>query len=176
MVMITASKFGLLVFAPVLITFLLPALFLLPNGVLLTLIAILDPTIPLSSAASYDMWIIGPILAAIGLFFVGGGLYSLHLHGGSPRAIWLATWAVFSVALFLAIWVGVTVFTSIGASETPPHIFLRLTALIAAGLTLLSQALVIPWLITISRMLPGADTRDAKTPGNHIVELGKSGM
>ena len=167
-----ASKFSLLVFAPVLVTFLLPVLFLLPTGVLLTLIAMLDPTISLSSAASYCMWIIGPILAAISLFFIGRGLYSPRRRGRSPRSIWLATWAVFSVALFLAIWVGVTGLTSIGASETPSHIFLRVTDFIAAGLTLLSQALEVPWLVVVLRMVHGSNSMNALTPGNNRVELG----
>jgi uncharacterized membrane-anchored protein len=150
----TASKFSLLVFAPVLVTFLLPTLFLLPTGALLTLIAMLDPTISLSSAASYCMWIIGPIVAAIGLFFTGRVLYSRYLRGRSRRSVWGSTWAVFSVTLFLAIWIGITILTSIGASETPSSTFLSLTALIAAGVILLAQALVIPWLIFVSRMLP----------------------
>ncbi len=39
-----ASKFSLVVFAPVLAAFLLPALFLLPAGILMALLAIFDPT------------------------------------------------------------------------------------------------------------------------------------
>lgn len=150
----SASKFSLFVFAPVLITFFLPALFLLPAGVLFTLIAVLDPTIPVSSAVTYDMWIIGPVLAAFGVFFMGRVLYSRYLRGRSHRSVWGSIWGVFSVTLFLAIWIVITILTSIGASETPSSIFLSLTALIAAGVILLAQALVIPWLIFVSRMLP----------------------
>ena len=150
----SASKFSLFVFAPVLITFLLPALFLLPSGVLFTLIAVSDPTIPVSSAVTYDLWIIGPVLAAFGVFFTGRVLYSRYLRGRSRRSVWGSTWAVFSVTLFLAIWIGITIFTSIGASETPSSTFLSLTAFIAAGVILLAQSLVIPWLIFVSRMLP----------------------
>ncbi len=150
----TASKFSLLVFAPVLVTFLLPALFLLPAGVLFTLIAVLDPTIPVSSAVNFDMWIIGPVLASFGVFLTGRVLYSRYLRGRSHRSVWESIWAVFSVTLFLAIWIGITILTSIGASETPSSTFLSLTALIAAGVILLAQALVIPWLIFVSRMLP----------------------
>ena len=140
------SKFSLLVFAPVLIAFLLPALFLLPTGVLLTLLAIFDPTVPSSSAASYDMWIFGPVAAAFGLFLAGRWLHALFQRGRSPRAAWIVIWAVFSFALFIAIWVGFSVLSSVGASDTRVHIFLSWTALIAAGLTLLAQPLVILWL------------------------------
>jgi len=163
MIVKTAAKFSLIVFAPVLIAFLIPASFLLPVGVLLTLIAIFDPTIPLSSAATYNLWIIGPALAALGLYFVGRGLYSLHLRRWSHRAIWLATWVIYSVLLFLAIWIGFAILVSVGASDKPIRIFLSLTALFAAGLTLLAQAFVVPWLIAVSRMFPGSTTIDSAT-------------
>jgi hypothetical protein len=155
-----ASKFSAILFAPVLIAFLMTAFFLLPGGVLFTSIAFADPTVPLSSAASYNIWILGPIAAALGLFLAGRGLHSLHRPGGSARLAWTVTWAVFSVALFLAGWVVVTIFASVGASDTPEHIFLRMTALFAAGLTLLAQALVIPWLIVVSRILPRFNATD----------------
>jgi len=151
----TTSKFSLLVFAPVLLAFLLPAMFLLPTGVLFTLLAIFDPTVPFSSAASYDMWIFGPVAAAFGLFLAGRWLHALFQRGRSPRAAWIVIWAVFSFALFIAIWVGFSVLSSVGASDTRVHIFLSWTALIAAGLTLLAQPLVILWLYAVSRMLPG---------------------
>jgi hypothetical protein len=160
MIMKTALKFSALIFAPVLIAFLLPALFLLPSGVSFTLIALFDPTVTISDAISYDMWIIGPVLAALGFFMVGLGLNSLHLRSNSSRSAWLATWAVFTIALFFAVWIGIIIITSIGASETPPHVFLKMTAIIATGLTLLGQILVIPWFIIVSRLMPASETRD----------------
>ena len=166
----TASKFSVIAFAPVLIAFLLPALFLLPSGVLLTLIAFSDPTVPLSSAASFDLWIMGPIAAAFGLFIAGRGLYSLHLREHSARVAWMATWAVFSVALFLANWIGLTILTSIGASDTPEHTFLCMTAIFAAGLTLLAQAFVIPWLIVVSRILSGSSMIDSTVLHDRALE------
>ena len=61
---------------------------------------------------------------------------------------------VFAPVLFLASWFGFTILTSVGASDKPVHIFLSWTALIAAGLTLLAQPLVILWLYAVPRMLP----------------------
>lgn len=60
-----SSRFSLLVFAPVLIAFLLPAAFLLPVSVVLTSFTLSGLSISLSSAFSYDMWIIGPILEPV---------------------------------------------------------------------------------------------------------------
>ena len=168
----TASKFSLLVFAPVLIAFLLPTLFPLPAGVLITLLAIFDPTVSFAGAASYGIWVIGPVAAAFGLFLGGRWLHSLCLRGRSPCAAWRVIWAVFSVSLFIAIWIGFTVLTSVGASDKPAHIFLSWTALIAAGLTLLAQGLVIPWLVVVSRMLPGVqvpETTATTRPGNEVL-------
>jgi len=150
-----ASQFSLLVFAPVLVAFLLPALFLLPSGVLFTLLAVVDPTVPLSGAVSYDMWIIGPVAAAICLFLVGKRLHSSSLRRRSPRAAWAVIWVVFSAALFIAIWIGLSVLTSVGASDMTAALFVTWTASMAAGLTLLAQALVIPWLYAVSRLPPG---------------------
>jgi hypothetical protein len=149
-----ASQFSLLVFAPVYIAFLLPALFLLPSGVLFTLLAFVDSTVPLSGAASYDMWIMGPVAAAICLFLAGRWLHHLFLRRRSLRTAWLVIWAVSSAALFAGIWIGLSVLTSVGASDMPGALFVTWTASMAAGLTLLAQALVIPWLYAVSRMLP----------------------
>jgi len=150
-----ATKCSLLVFAPVLIVFLLPALLLLPSGVLFTLLAVVDPTVPPSGAVSCDMWIIGPVAAASCLFLAGRWLHPLSPRRRSPRAAWAVIWAVFSLALFIAIWIGFSVLTSVGASDTPVTEFLTWTALVAAGLTVLAHALVIPWLYVVSRLLAG---------------------
>jgi hypothetical protein len=147
----TASRFSFFVFSPVLITFLAPTLFLLPGGVLFALIAIADPTVALYSAFSYNLWIIGPVILSITLFIAGRGLYFLLLLGRSPLMVWLITWISLSLMLFLALWIDMIILTSVGATETPVHIFLGLTALLAAGLTFLSQVLLIPWLVMINR-------------------------
>jgi hypothetical protein len=147
----TASRFSFFVFSPVLITFLAPTLFLLPGGVLFALIAISDPTVALYSAFSYNLWIIGPVILSITIFLAGRGLYFLLLNRSAPFLIWLSTWIILSSMLFLALWFDMIILTSVGASETPTHIFLGMTGFLAAGLTLLSQVFLIPWLVMINR-------------------------
>ena len=102
--------------------------------------------------------------------------HSLHLRSNSSRSAWLGTWAVFSIALFFAVWIGTTLITSIGASETPPLVFLKMTALITTGLTLLGQILVIPWLIVVSKMISGLLISCASISSNPILEQGKTGL
>jgi hypothetical protein len=155
-----ASRFSLLVFAPVLVAFLLPTWFLLPTAVLCTLGTIADPTVSLASIASFDVWAVAPILAALGLFFAGRALHRLHACGRSRAAAWTATWAVFSTAAFVAAWFGLTVLTSVGASDHPIPAFLCWTALVAAALTLCAQALLVPWLIAVSRVWIQVQTRE----------------
>jgi len=89
--------------------------------------------------------------ALAGLTFLAGRvLYHLYQSGRTARAAWIAIWAVFTAALFLTAWYGITVVTSIGAAETPGAIFLRWTALTAAGLTMLVQPLVMLWLYIVN--------------------------
>lgn len=165
-----AATFSAITFAPVLIAFLLTALFLMPMGMIFTLIALFDPSVTLSSAILYDLWIIGPFMAMIGLFGIGTGLYYLHQHIRSPFVAWSAIWFVFSTTFFLAIWIGVIIVTSIGASETPPLVFLRITVTIASVLILLGQALVIPWLVCASKLLPGLEKFANSSKGRKSIE------
>jgi hypothetical protein len=148
---ISPSKASLVIYLPVLAAYFIPAFFLLPVGVTFSLLAIFDPTVTFAQAVSYDLWIIGPLAAAVGVFLIDRGLISFYLRGFSSRIIIIAIWGSFMVALFAAIWFGVVILTSIGASETPPYIFLRMTALGAAGLTLAAQVIVIPWLLFACR-------------------------
>ena len=104
-----ASKFSLVVFAPVLAAFLLPALFLLPAGILMTLLAIFDSAESFSGIPAYSLWIIAPVAAACILFLGGRRLFSFHHRVWSPRSAWTVTWLVFSTVLFLAFWFGMTV-------------------------------------------------------------------
>jgi hypothetical protein len=149
----SSSLFSLLFFAPVLIAFLLPAVFLVPSSLLVSLLAWLDQTISLSEAAWYNLWAFGPTWVALALFLTGRRLHTLHKRRRSPNILWLVTWIITSLMLFLAIWLWVTLITSLGASDTPELVFLGFTAKVAAGLTLLAQALVIPWLVFVSRKL-----------------------
>jgi len=144
-------QFSLVVFAPVLIGLLLPVSILLPAGVILILITALDPAVSASSALSYWAWVIGPMLAVCVIFLTGRGICNLYRRESRPWVAWIAIWIVFIGALFLVGWFGITIFTSFGASDYPVAIFLRWTALMAAGLTTLAQPLVILWLYIASR-------------------------
>jgi hypothetical protein len=156
----TSSRFSIMVFAPVLVAFLLPPMFLLPGGVLLVLIAMFDPTVPFSGAASYSIWVIGPVVTAFGIFLAGRWLHPFYMRAPSASVAWVVIWALFSAELFIAAWLGVAVLTSLGASETPLHIFLSTTALGAALLTLLAQLIAIPWLYAVSRSLRRHESSD----------------
>ena len=149
--MVSPSKASLVIYCPVLIAYFIPAFFLLPVGVTFSLLAIFDPAVTFAQTVSYDLWIIGPLAAAVGVFFVGRGLVSFYQRGFSPKMILIAIWGSFMVALFAALWFGMVILTSIGASETPPTIFLQMTALGAASLTLAAQVFVIPWLLFACR-------------------------
>ena len=149
----TAFGFSILVFAPLFIAFLLPTLFLLPTGILVALISIFDPTIAMSEGVGYNAWVCSPILAAVGLLLVGMWFHTFHLRGRSHKTVWIAIWIVFSVALFVAVWFGITILTSIGASDYSAILFLQLTAKVAAFLTLAFQPGVVLWLYVSSRIL-----------------------
>jgi hypothetical protein len=153
----SAFGFSALIFTPLLIAFLLTALFLLPTGVLLTLISIFDPTISISEGVGYNAWVCSPIVAAAGLLLAGMWLHSLYVRGRSRKIAWVTIWAVFSIALFAAAWLGISILTSIGASDYPAYRFLRWTASIALLFTLAFQPGVGLWLIVASRILRGAD-------------------
>jgi hypothetical protein len=154
----TAFGFGVIVFAPLLIAFLLPVLILLPTGILFTLITISDPTLALSEGVAYNAWVCSPIVAAVGLLLTGMWFHSFHMHGRSGRTLWVAIWVVFSVSLFAAAWYGTTILTSIGASDYPAIQFLQLTAKAAAFLTLAFQPGVVLWLFVLSRILRKFDS------------------
>lgn len=158
-----ATKFSLVVFAPLFFALLLPAMFLLPNGLLMTLLIIFDPTISFSEAIPYNIWIIAPFAAGSVLFLVGIFLHSFYSYERSSRLVWTVIWLVFTSVLFLAIWFGFTLMTSIGASDKPIEEFLRWTACFAAGFTLLAQVLELPWLFVVSRILHKDEIQETTT-------------
>jgi hypothetical protein len=149
----TAFGFNVIVFSPLFIAFLLPALPLLPSGILVTLFSIFDPTISVYEGAGYIAWVCSPILAAVGLFLTGMWLHSLYLRGRSRKTIWITIWVVFSVALFAAAWLGISLLTSIGASDYTAEKFFQWTASVAALLTVFCQPGVVLWLFVSSRIL-----------------------
>jgi hypothetical protein len=96
----TVFGFSALLFAPLLIALLLPALFLLPSGLLLAATGVFDPTLSITESAGYYAWVSAPILAAVVLFLVGTWFHSIYVGGRSRRTLWAAIWMVFSAALF----------------------------------------------------------------------------
>lgn len=157
-----ALGFSTLVFAPLLIAFLLPALPLLPSGVLVALFIIFDPTISVSEGVGYHAWVCGPIVAAVVLFLSGMWFHSLYLRGRSRKTVWIIIWVVFSVALFAAAWLGISLLTSIGASDYPADEFFQWTASVAALLTVACQPGVGLWLFVSARILRGFESASAR--------------
>ncbi len=150
-----ALGFSTLVFAPLLIAFLLPTLFLLPTGILVALFSIFDPMISVSEGVGYQAWVCAPIVAAVGLLLVGMWLHTLFLRGRSRKPAWIAIWAVFSGALFVVAWLGISILTSIGASDYAADEFFRWTASAAALLTVALQPGVGLWLFVSAHILRG---------------------
>jgi hypothetical protein len=146
-----AQRFSLLVFAPVLGGFLLPALFLLPSGMLVILISIFDPTISIAQSAGYNAWGCFPILAAGGFVLIGVRLYAFFRRYRKPALI--SIWATFTCALFLAVWFGATILTSLGASDYPTEVFIKSTVGLAGFVTLIFQPGVWLWLYVSLRLL-----------------------
>jgi hypothetical protein len=159
--------FSVLVFGPLLFAFLVPALFLLPTGILVALISILDPTISVSESVGYNAWVCSPIVAAVVLFLTGMGFHSLYLCGHSRKTVWITIWVVFSVALFAAAWFGISLLTSIGASDYPADEFFQWTASVAALLTVACQPGVILWLFVSSRILHGFESTTISALNSH---------
>jgi hypothetical protein len=157
-----AIGFSTLVFAPILIAFLLPALALLPGGMLVVVLSVFDRTISAPEVAGYSAWVLSPIGAAVGLFLAGMWLHSLYLRENSLRTGWIAIWVVFSVALFAAAWLGISLLTSIGASDYPAGEFLQWTAGVAALVTVACQPGVGLWLFVSARILRTFEAASAR--------------
>ncbi len=157
-----ALGFSILVFAPLLIAFLLPALSLLPGRVLVTLLSIFDPTISVSEGLGYHAWVCGPIVVAVGLFLAGVWFHPLYLRGRSRKTAWVIIWVIFSAALFAAAWLGLSLLTSIGASDYPAGEFFQWTASVAALLTVACQPGVGLWLFVSARILRGSESPSSR--------------
>jgi hypothetical protein len=147
------TRFSLFVFAPLYIAFLTPALLLLPTSVLLTLISVFDTTVAATESVGYGVWVLVPIVMVVALFVIGITLHAPYARGSSHQKLWVGIWAVFSVALFVATWLGTTLVTSIGASDYETGEFLSWTATVAALITLALEPGVGLWLYASSRVL-----------------------
>jgi hypothetical protein len=148
-----ALRFSVVLFAPLYVALLLPAAFLLPGSMLLTVIGFFDATISFSESARYGAWAFVPVLAAVSLFVIGFWCHSLWLGRRSGLIVWMGIWLVFSAALLVALWFGITIMTSVGASDHATGAFLKWTAGVAALFTLALQPGVGLWLSISSRIL-----------------------
>lgn len=158
-----AVGFSLLVFAPLLFALLLPALILVPAGILMFLISLFDPTVPVGSSLQYNLWVFAPIVLSALVFLAGIGIYRFYSDGTSRTIAWIALWVVFSVGAFLAGWFGITILTSLGASDYPASQILRNSAAASAGLALLCQPVVGMWLFVSTRMFDQFGKREEET-------------
>ncbi|OVE76733.1 hypothetical protein BVX98_04915 [bacterium F11] len=147
------NRFSLVVFGPVIVGFVAPALFLMPSGVLVFLIAILDPTVSFSKGAENLLWILVPLLVAFGIFVLGRWLSSFYFSASSRLSLWFAVWFLFTLSLFFAAWFGITLLMSLGASDYETIDFLKLTAKVASYVTLIIQPVLGFWLYVSSRIL-----------------------
>lgn len=142
-----ALVFALAVFGPLLVTMILPLPCLGSNCALMALIYMTDPaSLDASGMAGYCAWALAPLFSALGLFTTGVIFYLLFERRLSSWPARIFAWGIFTFALYLTAWYGITILTSIGASDKDPFEFLAWTALMAALLSLLAQVLVIPWL------------------------------
>jgi len=146
-------RYSFEVFWPVLGMLLLPALFLLPGGALMFLVAVLDHTVSIASVAGYEAWVVCPIAGAVIILVSGRWGCAYYVKTEKPRQAWIMLWCIFSAGVFIAAWYAISVITSIGASDYSTTAFLSWTASAAAGLTFVGQIGVIPWLLIATKAL-----------------------
>ncbi len=145
-------RFAALLFLPVLVPLLFPVPCLGTNCVLLTLIQIADPSsLEPAGLAGFCSWALGPIPGAVGIIVVGLLCYRLVQTQRVSRIGWGIVWVVFTLAAFLVAWYGITMVTSIGASETPPEVFLTVTAGMSLVVITLGQPVILLWLSMVNR-------------------------
>jgi hypothetical protein len=102
--------------------------------------------------AGFCAWGLGPLPAAAVVFALG--LVGSWLTSGTRfhRIGRLVVWALFTLTALSVAWYGIILVTSIGASETPPMRFLGITFLMALGVMVLGQPLVLLWLSLVDRI------------------------
>jgi hypothetical protein len=148
-----SARYSLLLFAPLVVLLLIPVPCLGSECLLLTAIHFSDPSsLDPRGLAGFCAWGLGPLPAAAVIFALG--LAGFRLTGGTrPQRIGrLAVWAMFTLTALSVAWYGIILVTSIGASETPPMKFLGITFLMALGVIVLGQPLVLLWLSLVDRI------------------------
>jgi hypothetical protein len=140
-----AFKSALVIFGPVLVVSVIPALALIPlcaPDVLENLI------IPAAAPSRVCAWAFAPSIGATCVF--AAGLASTLLLGsrrGLTRKIgWGLVWLFLSLLAFALIWYAALTIPAMAATDTAPQIYLMNTALLAALLMLPLQIAVVLWL------------------------------
>jgi hypothetical protein len=149
-----ATRFSLLLFAPLMLLLLLPLFYLLPMLLFEALFLLTDPAlVDLSGSARLLLWVFIPALVALIIFMLGRQNYRrLHPPVLSRRA-WLLLWAEFSLLSLPVAWFDTLILRGLLPTDAPPNTpaGLLIPALLLA---LLAQPLVIGWLFLVSRLLP----------------------
>lgn len=159
-------RFAALLFLPALVPLLVPALCLGPDCVLLAMIQVADPaSLEPAGLGGYCAWALGPLPAAVMIMALGLLCYRLVRTQPAPRTAWIAVWAVATLVAFLGAWYGIILVTSIGASETPPEVFLRITAAMTLLLIVLGQPGIVIWLRLVNRYARARQPESAPTEG-----------
>ena len=130
--------FSFTCFGPILVLLAPAAVVLFPMAGLNALASAFDPAASLSGALSLGVWSLIPILLAVVILETGYWLY----QRGFSRALLVFLMGFF---FFLASWMDLTLLGSISASDKPPLIYLRSTALVAAAITLIGQLGLVSW-------------------------------
>ena len=102
--------------------------------------------------AGFCAWGLGPLPATAVVFALGLAVYRLTSGTRFQRTGGLAVWGMFTLTALSVAWYGIILVTSIGASETPPMKFLGITFLMALGVIVLGQPLVLLWLSLVGRI------------------------
>jgi hypothetical protein len=116
----------------------------------------------MSSALSFGVWSLIPLLLITLVAFTGDWIYRLEDSDNSPRANQAILWLVFSAYFFLACWLDLTLLGSISASDKPPLVYLGSTALGGAAITLIGQIVILPWISFVYNCFT-----ELSNPGGH---------
>jgi len=152
-----ASRFSLLVFAPLLLVLLLPLALLLPM--------LLIDTLFYTTGLGYDdlagmargwAWVVGPILGATLIYLIGRSCYRWCNPPHLTRLAWVLLWAMFSLLSLPVAWFGTLVTRAMLPTDAPPFTPAGLAG-VALILALFAQPLVIAWLYIVSHILRRVD-------------------
>ncbi len=157
-----ATRFSLLLFAPLMLLLLLPLFYLLPMLLFEALFLLTDPAlVDLTGSTRLLLWIFIPVLVAFIIFMLGRLDYRrLHPPILSRRA-WIFLWAEFSFLSFPIAWFDTLILRGLLPTDAPPNTPLDLV-IPALLLAMLAQPLVVGWLFLVSRLLPRVEIT---TPG-----------